>query len=450
VQHAALREQMRDGVGPFSPYWRDRFKALKLKATSISSVDALRKLPAVGERDVCPGGDPRDAATLVLQADETGFALHVPGAELRKALLRRLRGSAAYRRQVEAALRPTTYHFAGRTVRFPVGSTRGDLDLIARAGARAFAVAGLTGDDVLVSAVPVGQTLEHVFLSYAALGSGVPALFPGAAAEDVGAALDLVPATVLAVPGPDAARLINELGAAGVGFDSLRVVLLVGPFTASDRTEATAALRLNGAGNATVLGLYGPPEGRVLWAECAPERGYHTYPDLDIVELVDPDTAAPATSGGEVVVTQLGFRGTALVRWRTGDTVEEPIATGACPSCNRTVPRVSSRVRHGALLTRTATPGRESSYVDLRAVGAALSGRQELSDWYAEVRRSPRTGADQLVLYIATDGDEAIAAGGAYRDVRAGAGVRPTQVVVEDESLVAARRQRAGGRLRTR
>src|SRR5689334_13401286 len=73
VRDAAIRRQLRDAVGPFSPFWRERFSALRVPAASISGAADLTKLPAVGERDVCPSGDPAEAARLVLQANEAGF-----------------------------------------------------------------------------------------------------------------------------------------------------------------------------------------------------------------------------------------------------------------------------------------------------------------------------------------------------------------------------------------
>src|SRR5687767_8698341 len=108
VRDAALRRQLRDAVGPFSPFWRERFAALRIPASSIETAEQLTKLPAVGERDVCPTGDPADAARLVLQADEAGFALHAFGPDLRKALMHRVTGAARYRQAVEAETRPTT------------------------------------------------------------------------------------------------------------------------------------------------------------------------------------------------------------------------------------------------------------------------------------------------------------------------------------------------------
>jgi hypothetical protein len=433
VRDAALRRQLRDAVGPFSPFWRERFGALRVPASSIEKAADLAKLPAVGERDVCPSGDPADAARLVLQADEAGFALHAYGPHLRKALLHRLAGAAKYRRQVEAETRPTTFHFAGRALRFPIASTRNDLDLVARAGARAWNVLGLTSADVLVSAVPVAASLDHVFLSYAALAAGAPALFPGA--DGVAEALRLVPATVLAVRPEDAVDLLGSLDLGDV-----RTVLLVGAPAAGVR-DAVASL----VGDRRVLGLWGPGEGRVMWAECAPGSGWHTYPDLDHVELVDPETGGPATgSGGEVTVTQLGFRGSALLRWRTGDVVAAAIATGACPTCGRTVPRVPAEVRTSHLHVRVNLRDGER-HVDLRAVAGALAGRDDVADWLVEVVPSPREHDSDLVILVTATGDETDAAVGVYRDVRAVAGVTPSQVVVVTPEELAARRPPGDG-----
>jgi hypothetical protein len=434
ARDAALQRQLRDAVGPFSPFWRDRFAALRVKASSIEHAADLAKLPAVGERDVCPSGDPADAARLVLQADESGFALHAYGPDLRKALVHRLLGNDRYRREVEAQVRPTTYHFAGRALRFPIASTRSDLDVVARAGARAWSVLGLTTADVLVSAVPVAASLDHLFLTYAALGAGSPALFPGPDTDALAETLRLVPATVVAVRPVDAVDVLPGLDLSGV-----TTVLLVG---APDDDTTVAAVR-DLVPSATVLGLWGPDEGRVMWAQCRESAdastGWHTYPDIDLVELVDPETGKDATRRGEVTLTQLGLRGSALLRWRTGDVVDEPLATSACPRCGRTVPRVPAAVKASHLHVRMALRHGEQ-HVDLRSVAGALDGRTDLADWMVEVVPSPREHDSDLVVLIAPSGDETDVAVGVYRDVRAAAGVTPSQVVVLSPAELAARR----------
>ena len=76
-------------------------------------------LPAVGERDLCPDGDPFGAAGLVLHEGEAGYATHVSGPALRRALLRRVVAPTSYRAVVEADTRPTSYVFAGLALRSP-------------------------------------------------------------------------------------------------------------------------------------------------------------------------------------------------------------------------------------------------------------------------------------------------------------------------------------------
>ncbi|HEV2890039.1 MAG TPA: hypothetical protein VGX28_06650 [Frankiaceae bacterium] len=433
VRDAALQRQLRDRVGPFSPFWRERFTALRVPATSIASAADLPKLPAVGERDVCPTGDPADAARLVLQADEAGFALHAFGPDLRKALLRRVSGADQYRRQVEAETRPTTFHFGGRAMRFPIASTRNDLDVVARAGSRAWQVLGLTSGDVLVSAVPMTASLDHFFLTYAAIGAGTPALFPGSDPDAVGDAFRLVAATVLAVRPQEALDVLD-----GVDTTSVRTVLLVGAADAALRDEVAAAVP-----DATVLGLWGPEEHRVMWAECRESAGsptgWHTYPDIDHVEVVDPETGTQANGGGELVLTQLGLAGSALLRWRTGDVVPSALANDPCAACGRTVPRVPTDVATSALHVEATLRGARAT-LDLRAIAGALAGRPDLADWMVEVAPSPRAGGDDLLVYVAPKGDETDAAVGAYRDVRAVAGVPPSQVVVLTTDELASRR----------
>ncbi|GAC1332096.1 MAG: hypothetical protein NVSMB13_20630 [Mycobacteriales bacterium] len=438
ARDAAIRTQVRDAIAPFSPYWRERLAAPGRTAGAVSDLAALEELPAVGERDLCPGGDPADAAALVLQADEVGFALHAPGPRLRSAIGRRLVRPSSYRRLVEADTRPTSYLWAGLGFRFPLASTRSDLDLVARAGARLWRVLGLTGADVLVSAVPVEQSVEHQALSYAALAAGSPALFPGSVLAAV-AALHLVPASVLAVPSAQAAELVEAIAGIGVDMSSLGTVLLVGAPAADERAAVTAALTAAGAERVVVLAVHAPSGARVLWAECRESveagrtAGYHSYPDLEVLQVVDPETGEPAptatgpasrTAGGELVLTQLGLRGSALLRWRTGDLLRGPLSTEPCPGCGRRVTRVPDPVLRGALVARldadTAAPA-----LDLRAVSGALVGRGDVTDWRVEV-----VPGQLRAELAAVAGEEASAAAGASADLAAATGLSPDRITV--------------------
>ena len=430
MQRSLLRAQLRTAVAPFSPYWRSRSRTAGRDLGSIEDVDGLAAIPAVGERDVCADGDPAAAAQLVLQVDEESYVATGDGPAVRRAVVRRVLAPRAYRTLVEADTRPVSYVMAGLGLRFPVASTRADLDVLARAGARLWTVLGLTARDVVVSGVPVAATTEHRALEYAALAAGSPALFPGPAGLDE--VLALVPATVLALPSATAADQLAQLGRERTA--AVTTLLLVGAPTPEERAAATAALDRP---DAAVLGVHAPAGARLLWGECresagrVADAGYHSYPDYDLLQTVDAETGEGG--GGidavELVLTQLQLKGSALVRWRTGDVVADDPHVGSCPACDRTVPRLVDLRR--AALVPTITPRRADPVaVDLREVAGALTGRSGLADWSVVLGPSPRDGADELLVHIAADDREAETAVAVARDIGAAAGVVPSQVVL--------------------
>ena len=436
LQDELVRAQSR-AVASGSAYWKQRFAAAGRMPGSISGAAALESLPAVGERDVSANGDPAAMAALVLHGGERQFALHTSGPQLRRALRLRALRSSAYQRVVDSETKPTTYAWTGLSFRYPLAYTRGDLDVVARAGARMWSVLGLSDQDALLSALPVAATVEHTALHYAALAAGAPALFPGAAVDAVVAAARLAPPTVVAVATPAAPAVVRALDEAGA-LDRLTTLLLVG--VPSDAERATAAQSLADAGrSATVLAVHAPSGARLLWAECrqsAGATGLHTYPDLDLVQIVDAETGEPnGGAPGELVLTSLGMRGSALLRWRTGDLVTR-VDTATCPSCGRSVPRVLG-VRRAALVVPTDT-GRA---LDLRAVAGALTGRSDLQDWRVVVGGRDRDGRGQVVVHLAPRasveeaGEVAV---GAAADIRSLAGMLPSQLVVADAEEIAA------------
>ncbi len=427
----AVQAQVQHAVAPFSPYWKARLASLGTTAAAVATPAALAELPPVGERDVCVDGEPAAAAALVLQAGEAGWALHAEGPQLRRGLANRLVRPGTYRAVVEADTRPTTFVDAGLGLRFPLASTRSDLDVIARAGARLWRVLGLRRADVLVAGLPLVRTASLQALELAALAAGSPAMFPGDDLDDLVRALALVPATVLALPSQEAARVVDDLDEAGARLGDVRVVLLVGAPSDDERAEAAQALTRAGI-NPVLLAVHAPDGHRLLWGECRSGSGLHTYPDLDLVHMVDPETGATALSG-ELVLTQLGMRGSALLRWRTGD-LAEGIDRSRCPGCGRRVPRVTG-VERAALVPTLALRSGERA-VDLRGVTAALEGRADVVDWRVVIGSSARDGADELLVHLQPHAaeDPSDVAVGVARDVRAAAGLLPTQVVV-DETL---------------
>ena len=415
-------------VAADAPYWKQRFAEIGRTPDSVAGVAALESVPAVGERDVSPAGDPAAMAGLVVRAGERHFTMHADGPQLRKALRLRATNPKMYRRVVANETRPTTYVWSGLGFHFPLASTRGDVDVMARAGARLFAVLGITHVDSLLCALPHGPSVEHLALQYAALASGVPAVFAGDDPDAIVATAALMPPTTLAVRSADASALVVAFAEAGVGLSTWRTLLLVGAPTDAERAAARSALDDAGARDVVVLAAHAPSGARLMWGECresAGSTGLHTYPDLDVVQLLDPDTGEAASGAGEaeLVLTQLSMRGSAILRWRTGDLVTS-IEESACPACGRSVPRVLG-TRRGALVVGTGSGRR----LDLRALAGALAGRADIADWRVVVGHRQRDGAMQVVVHIGTQADPGEAAVAAAADIRALAGMLPTQLV---------------------
>jgi len=105
-----------------------------------------------------------------------------------------------------------------------------------------------------------------------------------------------------------------------------------------------------------------------------------------VFEVIDPESGelvAPGTTG-ELVYTGLGGRGSALVRYRTGDIARGGIAYGPCPECGRTVPRIPTRITRRA----DGYANIKGTLVDLTALADAISGERSVEEWQAVITES--------------------------------------------------------------
>lgn len=416
---AAQREQSRllatwinREVRPFSVYWGGRLAGRK-----VAGVADLRGLEVITEADIAGLGGPGNPDLLVLPTED-GFKRHATRAEL-VAAAREVGGGGAEARR-EALFRrykPVHVHEAGVEQVLAVAYTRSDLDRLHLAGARLVEVLGLGADDTLVNAVPAGPSVRFWGLYHAALAARITALHPRGhgqqALRPVLRALTMLPATVLAVPVGEATGLLRDLAERDVRLDGLRTLVTVGPppSPALRRSLATAVRRLSQR-PVRIQAVWAPEMSRTLWGECRPVTadpaeatyGLHTYPDLEVVEVRDVVTGNDAAEAaeGEVVLTSLGWRGTAMIRVATGAWTEGLSTSTPCPSCGRTVPRLAPAAVDGAWQPRVRTAQRMGR-ADLRHVYRVLTpdvlSRLRIDRW------SLRAEGDRLLLAVDTATD---------------------------------------------
>ena len=411
-QGRLLSEWLDREVRPFSAYWKAR-----LAGREITSPEDLKSVEVAIEADIAGAGGPGNPELLLLPTED-GFKRNAGRGDLLAAAREVGKGGAEGRR---AALfrrfKPVHVHEAGVAHLLTVAYTRTDLDRLHLAGARLMEVLGLGADDAMISAVPAGPSLRFWGLYHAALAARMTALHPRGEGQQplrpVLRALAMLPATVLAVPVAEAVELLVALRDRGVAIPGLRTLLTVGP-PPDPRLRGTlsAAASVLASDDVRVQAVWAPDMSRTLWGECRPPSadpdeasyGLHTYPDLEIVQVrnVERGGDAAEATAGEVVLTSLGWRGTALIRVATGAWTAGLSTSAPCPACGRTVPRLAPSAVDAAWQPRVRSSSGTVTRADLRMVYQALT--PDVAERLGVRAWSLRSHDDRLVLAVDADG----------------------------------------------
>ena len=413
IQEALLVDLVHRFLYPFSPFYRRLFEERGIRPRHIRRLRDIEKLPLVSAEDFEPS--PQDAwrpFRALLRPDERSLKRSAHRSLLRRVALEKLlRGEESAERVLAEEFKPVHLHLLneGGPV---VGYTIRDLSALAQAGARAMAVMGLRRSDVVFSALPFGPDLPFWHLYYGALGAGMSAFHVGAGEvvrpAEVASWMERSRASVLFAQPGYAEGLLR--GAPPASFARLRTLGLWAPSDmAGARERYTVRLRSAGATDARVSVLLGIPEVRAGWAECpAPggdpgtSFGYHTYPDLELLEVVDAEgNSLDENEPGELVYTSLDWRGSALLRYRTGIVARRGITWERCPGCRRTVPRIAPDLSRVAWRARVRG-ARGPVEIDVADVLPALWRATGVPLWQVEILRG--AGPDRTDVVVANLG----------------------------------------------
>lgn len=222
----------------------------------------------------------------------------------------------------------------------PLGSSVADLERLARMGSRWLSGAGVRKDDAVLGVLPAGPHLPYwqFVLGARELGVSTFHLPPVPRPSD---AAKLLPTVVVGRPA-DLNRLLADDEGANARADwrsRIRLVIAAGdPLDDGLRAKLQSLLSTR---NATVVSAWAPPGVRAMWWECRGGIDFHTWPEAEILQIVDPLSGTPVPPGadGEIVWTALGWFGSVLVRLRTG--AFGALDTQACPACGQPGPRLT-------------------------------------------------------------------------------------------------------------
>lgn len=443
IQDLVLQRWLPSAV-TFSDYWSSRVRELGLQAEQLTTHDDLRRFAPVRDREVSWAGGEGGPALLMRPTEEQVKARASAGVLTRMSRAIRRDPVLGKRQTLLEEYKPIHAHRGGADDDMAVAYTRSDLDRLHLCGARAARVLGLDDADYLVSAVPAGPRLAFWGVYHLALGASMLALHPRGHGDDLDrctSAFGLVPATVVAVPLDEAADLAIALADAGQSVSRIRTVLTVGA-PPDDDTRARIRDAWRGAGAAedvVVRALFAPSEGRALWAERRDgPNGLVTYPDLEIVEVVDPLTGQPTDGPGDLTITSLGWHGTALLRYQTGVYVDG-LAQGDGPA------RVSGQVVPGAWQLPFRTPDLGVRHLDLRAAGAVLNAAPNVHAWRVELR-GPTTKIRHDRFFVEVGGAlDTRAEEDLVQQLAHATGVTPTQVKGVPDPVIVEQKVREHG-----
>ncbi len=401
-----LAHFVRTQLYPYSPFYRKLFDAQKVDPAEIRGVEDLRRLPFTYKSDIAPDPDGPDRfRDFILQPDEELIREYMPKLQLaRRKIDRVLKGDDFLRKQLSSDFAPIHVQFTtGRTGRpTPILYTARDVERMAEAGRRALELAGFgTTIDYygasIVNAMPFAPHLGFWMVSKGLDRAGILALHSGGGrvlgTQRIINAVESMAATGLIGMPSYVYHVLRSAAEQNRDFSSLKLVLVSGErVSAGLRDKLDGFLEEMGARDFSVLAALGFTEARKGYSECTPggDTGYHIYPDMDYIELVDPETGEPVDEGedGELVYTCLEGQGTCVLRFRTGDVVKGGIVYEPCPSCGRSVPRLGSDVTRSGAVKGFCLTKLKGILVDQGAFFSVLNANPKVEDWQVEIGKA--------------------------------------------------------------
>jgi len=407
-----LRRYLSTVVLPFSAHYRRLFEENGIQPESIRSIDDLRQIPFTTKTDLlATPEEPQRFKDFILVPDPRVLARR-PGTILQAFL----RGKTAVRKEFDREYRPVFITFTTGRSAEPTALlyTRHDLANLATAGRRVVEVCAARPEDRLLNTFPFAPHLAFWLAHYAGTDGGILSLSSGGG-KVMGTEGNLrhirkfKPDVLIGIP-TFIYHLLHQAAEEGMHCENLRRIVLGGEKVSDGlRHKLRDLARELGARNVDVLATYGFTEAKIAWAECpfpagGTPSGYHLYPDLGIIEVVDPRTGQPVPNGqpGEIVFTPLDARGTVVVRYRTGDCTDGGLTYEPCPHCGRTVPRLMGNITRRSEIKEMNFDKIKGTLVDFNELEHVLDDVPDIGAWQVELRKAHDDphDLDEVVLHV--------------------------------------------------
>lgn len=395
---------------PFSPFYRDLFEKNNIDFNEIQTTDDLQKVPFTAKADLAPTKEePAKSRGFILQPDEKLIKKYASKSKLVKIIWGKLTKQDV-KRKLEWEYKPIHIHFTtGRTaLPTPFTYSARDVEVLKEAGEKMLDVAQVSRDLVAINAFPYAPHLAFWQTYNAFIKLGMTAVQTGGGkimgTQKIMDALERLKAGLLVfIPGYGY-HLMREAIKQKKNFSNLKVVISGGERASPGLKEKVKGLLSElGAKDLRFLSTYAFTEGKTAWIQCHEQSGYHLYPDLEFFEVVDKDgKRVKEGEPGELVYTSLGWRGTIVLRYRTGD-MTEGIEYNPCPHCGKTVPRIRMDIQRTSEIREFNLTKVKGELINLNQFYPVLSGIPEVEEWQVEIRKKNNDPyeIDEIVVYLA-------------------------------------------------
>jgi phenylacetate-CoA ligase len=425
LQGRKLHRYLRDCVLPFSAHYRRVFREQGLTAAAFRTTADLARLPFTFKEDLLPTPDnPRRSLEFALVPDAKILARR-PAVILRALLRGRVRVQEALDREWRPIFMTST---TGRSTEpVPFLYSQHDIANLGLGSGRIAEICRVTREERMLNMFPFAPHLAFWYMHYAGIARNTFTLSTGGGKVmgtegNIRAIQKLRPAVLVAMP-TFLYHVLQEALDGKLRLEGIRLICLGGE-KVPDGTRRKLAEMCAAAGSpdVRVVATYGFTEAKLAWTECpvepgAPLTGYHLYPDLGIIEVVDPKTGQPVPdgTGGEIVWTPLEQRGTVVLRYRTGDFIEHGLTHEPCPGCGRRLPRLLGKISRVSDFRSLRFQKVKGTIVDFNELEHALDNLPGLGTWQIELRKAhdDPLDLDELILHVARNGatasDDALA-----------------------------------------
>src|SRR5258706_7479992 len=412
LQAEKLRHYLRSAILPFSAHYRKLFHHHGLDADSFRTLEDLQKLPFTSKADLIGTTEqPQRFKDFILVPDPKVLAGRP------STIMRALSHGRDFVKQgFEAEFRPIFVTFTtGRSAEpTPFFFTQRDLANLATAGRRLTEICGGRPEHKMLNRFPCAPHLAFWLAHYAGIEGGILTVSSGGGKVmgtegNLRQIRKLKPDVLIGMP-TFIYHLFHQAAEEGLRCENLRRIVLGGEKVSQGMRQKLRDLALElGAANMDVVATYGFTEAKLAWPECPfphdqPSGGYHLYPDLGIIEVIDPDSGRPLPPGepGELVFTPLEARGSVVLRYRTGEFTDGGLTYEPCPYCARTLPRLLGNISRRSEVEQMNLDKIKGTLVDFNELEHVLDNAPQIGAWQVELRKvnDDPMELDELILHV--------------------------------------------------